>query len=129
MTLFNKVSNFIREAFTSPTELERNRREFDKKRALKNIHMEKVVFNVVISCKTTDHVQSCREWIQYMLGRGIINVVMYEGLEKAIDIKEEELSVIRPPRKTLPHLQERAERISKYDKTRHLKVVRVHEIV
>jgi len=124
MSLYKSISSFLRDIIVAPDELEKNRREFKKNRTMVSIHLERTIFNVIISCKTDDHVASCRHWVGYLLTKKIINLLMFEGLNKALDLKEVEVTTTKSIPALLPHLKTREEAIAKGGKVRPMRVVR-----
>ena len=120
---YKKVLDFLHDVVVSPTELEKNRMEYHKKREFKKIHLERAIMNVVISCKTEDHIDSCRGWVEYMFKRRILDLYMLEGLHKAIDLKREEVLRIGSREVVLPYLLKRSEQIAK-DEVKRLHIVK-----
>jgi hypothetical protein len=123
-TMYSSISSIM----VTPSDFERRKKERERRSALAKAGREHGVMVVIASCKTTDHTQSCRDWIADLLVRGEINLMMFEGLDKAIDLKDVELVTTSLRDKTLPHLKERERQLSKI-RQHHLKMVRVVSVL
>lgn len=101
---------------TSPTEFDKNRYDHEKSKTLKNIHSTKTIMGVIVSCKTQDHLESCRHWVGYLYKKKIIDLYTLEGLDKSMDLKEIEIGYVRERDRVLPHLKRRCDQIEKDDR-------------
>lgn len=134
---FRKLLSFLREFIDSPTEFEKNRREFYKRQEFRKISLQNSIMQIIISCKTFDHTKSCRHWIEYMLGDPtpsrrrpqVIDLYMYEGLSKAIDLKEKEIKNAPREIPPLPFQAKRIERISKEEGSRRIRIAPMSEVL
>jgi hypothetical protein len=78
---------------------------------------------VIVTCKTKDHLDTCRHWVGYLYKKRIIDLYTLEGLEKSMDLKEIELGYVIERDRVLPHLKKRCEQLEKDDK-RLLRVIK-----
>lgn len=114
---FSNLLTFLSSFVSSTSELEKLRMEKHQLEIRRRYHMEKIIMLVIISCKTSDHVKSCRYWIEYLFKdvtfrNRVISLDMLVGLHKAIDLKEEEVRHLGTETTILPHQSRRAERIA-----------------
>jgi len=117
---FSNLLTFLNKIIFNPTELEKLRMEKHQLEELRRYHMERTIMLVIISCKTSDHVKSCRHWIEYLFKEvtfrnRVISLETLVGLHKAIDLKEEEVRHLGTEATVLPYLKRREERIASGD--------------